>query len=587
LTTDAAHPGPQGHSPTPAVVALCITLWALSYLIPLYALPITMFAALWLGVLVWGLALSGSTVVPPPAAWRDARPWVVLALPLLLGAIAIVPRPAEGLVLWAAAAVMALGLFGPAQPWRRALLWAVALAAALNAVLAVVQVFWPQHGLDVIAPLAQAGRATGNLRQPNHLATLLMLATVAVMMLSAAPAPAIVRAGLRVAPLLLGVAAALTHSRTAWLGLALLLPWVALDKSLPRAARVVPVLVLAGLLGGFALVWLQAQSGGQAFFLHREGGSGDISSSRFSIWSDTLAMIGQHPWTGVGWGEFGTAWAMTPFPQRSHHLFDHAHNLILQWVVELGLPLGLALTAAGLWTLWRARGGWSAGDGAERLQTRGTWMLVLLLLSHSLHELPLWSTFFLLPFAYWLGVLVRAGLEADRLTSPAEDGPTATGARRPGGATTLVLKLCGVLVVFGSLFAAWDYMRVLQAFKPFGPGLRQSLEYRVAQGRKSALFGYWVDYGVVTNAERFAGLEDHFPRPLHNHVNPHLLMVYAQALHERGEDDKAAFVVERLREFRHEVSAGFLAVCEALPEGQPPPFQCRKPQRHYALSEFD
>jgi O-antigen ligase len=33
----------------------------------------------------------------------------------------------------------------------------------------------------------------------------------------------------------------------------------------------------------------------------------DISSSRFAIWSNTLAMIAQQPWLGVGFGNFSSA----------------------------------------------------------------------------------------------------------------------------------------------------------------------------------------------------------------------------------------------------------------------------------------
>ena len=40
----------------------------------------------------------------------------------------------------------------------------------------------------------------------------------------------------------------------------------------------------------------------------------DLSGSRFGIWSNTLAMIRQQPWAGVGFGEFNLAWSLTPFP---------------------------------------------------------------------------------------------------------------------------------------------------------------------------------------------------------------------------------------------------------------------------------
>ena len=39
------------------------------------------------------------------------------------------------------------------------------------------------------------------------------------------------------------------------------------------------------------------------------------------------------------------AWTLTPFPGRPIAFFDHTHNLPLQLIVELGVPLGLATIA--------------------------------------------------------------------------------------------------------------------------------------------------------------------------------------------------------------------------------------------------
>ena len=71
--------------------------------------------------------------------------------------------------------------------------------------------------------------------------------------------------------------------------------------------------------------------------------NGDVSSSRFAIWSNTLALIRAHPWSGVGFGEFNFAWTLTPFPDRPVAFFDHTHNLALHLAVELGIPLTLVV----------------------------------------------------------------------------------------------------------------------------------------------------------------------------------------------------------------------------------------------------
>lgn len=38
----------------------------------------------------------------------------------------------------------------------------------------------------------------------------------------------------------------------------------------------------------------------------------DVSSGRWAIWANTLELIAQQPWSGVGVGHFNIAWTLTP-----------------------------------------------------------------------------------------------------------------------------------------------------------------------------------------------------------------------------------------------------------------------------------
>ena len=85
--------------------------------------------------------------------------------------------------------------------------------------------------------------------------------------------------------------------------------------------------------------------------------------SRFLIWKDTWRLITDHPWTGVGLGDYGSV-----FRIYQSHLPDtlrasHAHNDYLQLAAELGLPMaiGLVVLVWGYW--WTTAGrlrGWEA-----------------------------------------------------------------------------------------------------------------------------------------------------------------------------------------------------------------------------------
>ena len=222
---------------------------------------------------------------------------------------------------------------------------ALLAAAIASGAIGLLQVFAPQLADgDWIARTSLPGRAVGNMRQPNHLSSLLLWGVIASVWL--ADAGVLRRVVMWGVGLLLVFVIVLSGSRTGALGTAVLALWGVLDRRLSRQARW--LLWLAPI--AYALFWLGMSAWADASH-HVFGGetrfstNGDVSSSRFAIWSNTLALIKAHPWFGVGFGEFNFAWTLTPFPDRPVAFFDHTHNLVLQLAVELGIPLALLVLA--------------------------------------------------------------------------------------------------------------------------------------------------------------------------------------------------------------------------------------------------
>ncbi len=442
-----------------------------------------------------------------------------------------------------------------APPAIHAVSLGLLLAALLSTAIALVQYFTPTLADGTwIAKPTTPGRAFGNLRQPNHLASLMLLGLCMLPMVVSETRRR--WAWVAMAALTLGVA--LSSSRTGMLGLVGLALWAALDRGLPGWARrlfwAAPVVAVGWWLGLGA--W--ADVSGTAYFGEaRLEGGGDLSSSRFAIWSNTLALIAAHPWTGVGWGNFNAAWTFTPFPDRPVAFFDHSHNLVLQLMVELGVPAALALLGGLAWVLWRARGALSL-PGEAGLAARAALMMLAVLGWHSLLEYPLWYAYFLLPAAFALGLFLGLGAP-----SPAIGSAPAW--------TRWLFPVAGGLMVAGSLHAMVDYQRVVQIFTPSGEAGRASLSERIRIGQGSHWFAVHADYAAVTTAPRPSEVFEQFERPLRHLIDARLMVAYAKALHERGEDDRALYVVHRLREFRHRLGRDFLAVCE---QPDPPHFPC-------------
>jgi hypothetical protein len=500
-------------------------------------------------------------------------------------------------------------------------------AAALSTVVALVQVFLPDlPDGDVIARSGLPGRAVGNLRQPNHLCTLLLWGVIAVVALLEIRRLALKwSAGLVV---LMVFAVELSASRTGAAGLGLLAAWGLLDKRLSRPARKLLLLTPVIYALSYGAMALYGQWTDQAFGAEARIATGEATTespnSRRNIWANALTLIAQQPWTGVGFGEFNIAWSLTAFPGRPTAFFDHTHNLPLELLVELGVPLGalvLVLLSMALWQAWK-RSGEAAGDAGTA--ARAAFMLVLMIGLHSMSEYPLWYAYFLLPTAFAWGFALGSGVapkdgaevtgamstatagEAATTATPSTAATAASAAKVANAATAAVCppvtptatppaaspapnewrvhasRILGLLLVTGSVYAVFDYLRIAAIYSP---GTNAApLNERIAAGQRSLLFGHHADYAAATSPEPLPGRDLAFQRATHHLLDTRLMQAWAEYLAEKGEVDKARWLAQRLREFRNPASDDFFAPCAA---GTPaPPFQCQPPQRSHDWRQF-
>jgi O-antigen ligase len=531
-----------------------------------------------LAVALWG---GWVMVIAPRRLARSTWP--------LLAALALVALAAAGSWLWGtlprSLSWQALGLLAGAmlmvvagadaarRPWRTevfaALAWGLLASGVLSSGVALVQVFAPGWADgDWIAHSGVAGRAVGNLRQPNHLCSLLLwalVAAVALYELRRLPRAAL----LALAPLLV-LAVELSASRTGAVGLGLLLAWGLVDRRLSRTARVwLIAMPLLYALAWAAMAWwgdYSQQALGAGARVAAEGLAADSPNARPNIWRNALALIEANPWTGVGFGEFNFAWSLTAFAHRPTAFFDHTHNLPLQLMVELGLPLSGAVMALLGLALWQAGRRASRAQGDAAVVARAALVLVLLIGLHSLVEYPLWYAYFLLPAALAWGLVL--GLPESPSDDPAPRNRTHTAAWR-----TTVGAAAGLLMAAGGVLALLDYQRVVVIYAPTddsGP-----LAARIARGQLSPLFAHHADYAAATNETPPASTALGLARATHSLLDTRLMIAWARHLAASGHVDEARWVAQRLRDFRNPDAAEFFAPCEA---GETRAFQCQPPQ---------
>ena len=566
-----------------------------------------------LAVLLWGAVILGWALL----AHLVAVPWRALA-PLLaaLGlagfgvALSAATHRTPGgiwigsLGVLAAAAATAVAAARAARQWpewaTRALMWGVVLAAFASLVVAVLQLAAPGWASPLwVAPVRTPGRASANIDQPNHLATLLLWAWLAVAAWSAREREPAAGAALKstasaassrpgtaatAAPTAGGAALVLafvlqagvvaTASRAGLLASMLLGLWAALDRRLPRlSAWVLWITALGGLVMtiGRALM-TPAPSLGAGASLVRPGARG-------GVFVDSLELMRENLLLGVGWMEFQLAWSLSPLGDRGPRYFDHAHNLVLNLMVELGVPLGLAICAALIWGAIALL--LSLRRVAPAFQPRALMLAAMLAVIglHSLFDAPFWYAYLLLPAAWAWGCLVglAAGPHATPTAPVAARVARADDARlRTGLATSGVMLACAA-------FAMWLDFRRLLPERQLGLPPTVAAAARAAPAGASRLFGYYGDQLRALGAPDAPA--DLFRSARWVWIDTQLLAAWIAALERNGRIDEARFLMQRALEFRDPAFSSWLAECRVV-EPMQPPSRCRPPSRVPHWREF-
>lgn len=228
--------------------------------------------------------------------------------------------------------------------------------ATCSVFIALCQAFSLWESSAWIVRMHGLRRPGGNLGQPNHLATLLVMG-----MASAAYLHARVRWSVTTTVcimLLLGAGLAATESRTGLLSLLVLLAWwlwkqplVALHAS--RWGAVGLTAVLLAMFAAWPTLFNTVHMMGDGAIENRLS---SMSDSRFQIWPQLGGAALQKPWWG--WGINQTAQAHNAVAHRygASAPFTFSHNLVLDIALWVGLPLtALFVMVAAVWVWRRAR----------------------------------------------------------------------------------------------------------------------------------------------------------------------------------------------------------------------------------------
>jgi hypothetical protein len=361
------------------------------------------------------------------------------------------------------------------------------LAIGIAAIVSVGLQLHQWLAMDLIELWSMGGggsRPYANIGQPNQLGTLLIWGLLALfwafLRRHIGSATAIGTAFF----LLFGIA--LTVSRTAWIGVMLLVLGGWYWRRLYPSRRV--PWVLTGLaIAYFSIVWnLPAIS--KSLFLSTEDGDLDSlvrmsSDLRMQAWSLFVDAIGHRPWLGYGWNQGALAQAtVAPDHPALHAFFFQAHNLFLDLVLWCGLPIGLAFVAQLVWWFWRRFRLVQRGEDAVLV------LFLLVIANHAMLEYPLHYAYFLLPVGLIIGALeLRLGMRPVLMIG-----------------RNLLLALWVCMAVLLAVFIR-DYVRVEESYRT----LRfewANIKTAPAQSPDVLLLTQWRDYFKAVRLEPTTGM---------------------------------------------------------------------------------
>jgi len=422
----------------------------------------------------------------------------------------------------------------PGQPFA-AMMVAILIAASITIVLQLYQWLGFTDILEMWSMGPSAGRPFGNIGQPNQTASLLLWALIGVAWLHQSR---LVRGSIAtIISIVLLWGIALTYSRTAWVGLALIFVavwyWrhIWIDRSLPWAATGL-MLCFVGMVQ--TISWLNAYAE-----LHSSLGAGELSRMsselRPAAWRMFVDAIASSPW--IGYGANQVAWAqlaVAPSHPGIGLTFGHAHNLLLDLMLWFGIPVGLG---ASLWLI-----AWFYKRFRVVTEPLRAWpfLMILIIANHSMLELPLHYSYFLLPTCLVAGVLCAQDNRCLKF--------------EPSNLSNKVVSIgaCLVLLALSTMFAILvrDYFRVETSYTDLRFELAKIQYQKRGTPPDVVLLNQWRDFIELARAEPENLTTPQLLKKTTDTVatlsSPRVIYTLAQALSLTGRNDEAMIWLVRL-----------------------------------------
>lgn len=277
--------------------------------------------------------------------------------------------------------------------------YAAILAASLAGTIVGLSQ-WRGVSAGLLSLPSPSGRVYGNMAQPNQLATLLVLGIISLLYFD-------ITRKVRIywtlaAALALSFTLAATESRTGALSFSVLMVLVFIFRKRPPVGK-----TLRWLLPAFAFFWIIYSSWSSLTTGSSRSGVHFNPSGRFELWEQMFVAIKMQPWLGWGWLQLGDAQysVMKTSSLHANINIDHAHNLLIDFLVWFGVPAGFTLIA--ILFIWLVKSIQHIIKNPQNSDALMAFFMLTPLGIHSLLEYPFAYIYFLIPIGFFIGVIDR------------------------------------------------------------------------------------------------------------------------------------------------------------------------------------
>jgi hypothetical protein len=289
---------------------------------------------------------------------------------------------------------------GQNENWLIALMHAVWISALASAFIGILQWFNLQESWGMyVAQTDMGDRASGNMGQPNQLATLLLMGLAALSYVHSKQRLGKLTFGAVV--IVITIALVMAQSR-AGLVSGVLMTGFGLWKSRSPSSGVSARWILVWFSGFLLATWLLPYAAQFLLLDSPRDMSVNGSELRVLMWKQIASAIWQSPWVGYGWNQTPTAHSVGALAYPGSFTFTYTHNIVLDILAWCGLPVGLLIVGVcGYWVVRRA---------VRITDSRAVFAMAGLIpiLMHSMVEYPFAYVYFLLSAGLLVGIIERS-----------------------------------------------------------------------------------------------------------------------------------------------------------------------------------